>query len=152
MEDTLIYKRTHKGDPDEAGIFGIHECMGRVRGWSFEAVIGVGGKSPWRGHEGIALKINWIGIGPFRTETGGRGPRVGFDHFVLLDEDGPELRRHAPNLFRYMFEDQHVRLVMSRSLDRKMQEEVQGILRWAKNRRPRKPRVAEKRPLTKRGC
>jgi hypothetical protein len=40
---TLIYKRTHHGDPDPAGRFGIHDCMGRVRTWSLEAVIGVGG-------------------------------------------------------------------------------------------------------------
>ena len=40
---TLIYKRTHPGDPDEKGRFGICDCMGRVRAWDFEAVIGVGG-------------------------------------------------------------------------------------------------------------
>jgi hypothetical protein len=47
--NTLVYKRTHTGDPDESGIFGIHDCMGQVRGWNFGAVIGVGGKSPWHG-------------------------------------------------------------------------------------------------------
>ena len=37
---TLIYKRTHPGDPDAKGRFGIYDCMGRVRAWDFEAVIG----------------------------------------------------------------------------------------------------------------
>ena len=37
---------------------------------------------------------------------------------------------------RYMFEDQQVRFVLSRSLRRAMQDEVQNILRWAtENRR-----------------
>jgi hypothetical protein len=42
---TLIYKRTHPGDPDTTGRFGVCDCMGRVRTWDFEAVIGVGGLS-----------------------------------------------------------------------------------------------------------
>lgn len=39
----LIYKRTHVGDPDDSGRFGLYNCMGRVRGYDFDAVIGVGG-------------------------------------------------------------------------------------------------------------
>jgi hypothetical protein len=40
---TLVYKRTHNGDPDAEGRFGIHDCMGQVRSYGYEAVIGVGG-------------------------------------------------------------------------------------------------------------
>jgi hypothetical protein len=36
---TLIYKRTHTGDPDASGCFGIFDCMGRVRALDFDAVI-----------------------------------------------------------------------------------------------------------------
>jgi hypothetical protein len=37
---TLIYKRTHSGDPDpKAGVFGCNNCMNTVRGWGFDAVI-----------------------------------------------------------------------------------------------------------------
>ncbi len=181
--NTLVYKRTHKGDPDESGIFGIHDCMGRVRDWPFDAVIGVGGKSPRSGDEGIARKINWVGISPSKSEASSpgwfgakrsdwsksfRGPLVTFDRFVFLGEKGPDFKKVAPNLFRHMFEDQHVRLVMSRSLPREMQEEVQEILRWAENHRPRNPpskfrqqegdftvtppRVCKKRSLNKRRC
>lgn len=150
--NTLLYKRTHKGDPDKSGIFGIHDCMGQVRDYRFDAVIGVGGKSPDSGSEDIARKINWVGINPSKTAASSpvwigarrpdwsesfRGPLVTFDRFVFLDEKGPDFKDFAPKLFRYMFEDQHVRLVMSRSLPRQMQEEVQDILRWAENYRPR---------------
>jgi hypothetical protein len=132
--NTLVYKRTHTGDPDESGIFGIHDCMGQVRGWSFDAVVGVGGKSPWHGYEDIALKITWIGINPRKTASPFfRGPLVEFKTFKLWDETGPDLETLAPNLFRYMFEDQHVRLVMSQSLPGKMQEEVITILRLAES-------------------
>ena len=144
------------GDPDKSGKFGIHDCMGGVRRWRFDAVIGVGGKSPDKGSEDIAHKINWIGIGPAReTEAprNFRGPLVTFERFVFLEETGPELKKRAPNLFKHMFEDQHVRLVMSRSLPSKMQEEVQEILGWAKNHQSRrKPRVVEKNILSKRKC
>jgi hypothetical protein len=166
--NTLVYKRTHTGDPDESGIFGIHDCMGRVRQWPFDAVIGVGGKSPWSGDEGLARKINWIGIKPSKSDASSavwsgakrpdwsktyRGPLVTFDCFVFLGEKGPALKTFAPNLFRYMFEDQHVRLVMSRSLPREMQDEVQDILSWAKTLQPRKRlRVPEKASPTKRKC
>ena len=134
--NALVYKRTHRGDPNTLGVFGCHDCMGRVRCCSYDAVIGVGGTSPDRGHEGIGRKINWIGIGPSKTENGGRGPLVEFERFVLLEETGPDFKICAPNLFRYMFEDQQVRFVLSRSLRRAMQDEVQNILRWAtENRR-----------------
>jgi hypothetical protein len=26
----LVYKRTHNGDPDQFGCFGVHDCMGEV--------------------------------------------------------------------------------------------------------------------------
>ena len=44
---TLIYKRTHLGDPDLFGTFGINDCMGEVRARQFDAVIGVGGIGDW---------------------------------------------------------------------------------------------------------
>lgn len=139
--DTLIYKRTHTGDPNKSGIFGCHDCMGPVRGRRFDAVIGVGGKRPDRGHEDIAFKVTWVGINPSKTEAPNfRGPLVEFERFVLWDETGPDLRTLAPHLYRYMFEDRHVRHVMSRSLPSEMQEEVLAILRFAENHRDDVPR------------
>ena len=77
---TLIYKRTHHGDPDVTGQFGIYDCMGRVRAWNFEAVIGVGGVGAEPTSHGLDGKVNWIGIGPHRRAVvGKRGPIVTFD-------------------------------------------------------------------------
>lgn len=45
---TLVYKRTHNGDPDAEGRFGIHDCMGQVRGYGYEAVIGWAGSATSR--------------------------------------------------------------------------------------------------------
>jgi hypothetical protein len=133
--NTLIYKRTHTGDPNKTGVFGVHDCMGRIRRWNFDAVIGVGGKSPWRGYEDIAYKINWIGVNATKADTRKRrwkGPLVMFERFVLYDEIGPKLKQLAPKLFKYMFEDRHVRAVTSRSLPAGMQKEISRILKHAK--------------------
>lgn len=145
--NTLIYKRTHKGDPDNrTEAFGVHDCMGPVRRWNFDAAIGVGGSRPWAGHEEIANRINWIGINPDKTKARKpkwRGPYVRFERFVLYDKtrgNGPKLKTLAPKLFKYMFEDKHVRVVMSRSLTSEMQEEITKILRLAKkHKKTRRP-------------
>jgi len=63
---TLVYKRTHTGDPDELGQFGNHDCMGTVRGRYYDAVIGVGGIGDAPRRFNIAGKITWIGIGPHK--------------------------------------------------------------------------------------
>jgi hypothetical protein len=150
MLNTLIYKRTHKGDPDKSGIFGIHDCMGSVRAWGFDAVIGVGVKNPDRGSEGIASKINWIGINPYRADASSaewngarrpdwsttfRGPLVRFDRFVFRDDEGPYLETLAPSLFCHLFKDAK-HFVMSKNLPREMQEEVQDKHRTAEKQTP----------------
>jgi len=35
----LTYKRTHTGDPSPDGVFGVHDCMGRIRDLSYDAII-----------------------------------------------------------------------------------------------------------------
>ena len=80
---TLIYKRTHPGDPDRAGRFGIHDCMGRIRRWSFEAVIGVGGVGAGPELHGLAAKVNWIGIGPHKSDD--LGDELREQTIALLD-------------------------------------------------------------------
>jgi hypothetical protein len=119
-------------------MFGCHDCMGKVRSYLFEAVIGVGGKRPDRHSEDLARKINWIGIGPTRItvppnvrRNNGeefRGPWVTFECFRLWEERGPDMNEVAPKLFRRMFVEKQVRHVMSQSLTRKMQDEVKTIL------------------------
>lgn len=62
----LVYKRTHVGDPDEHGRFGIEDCMHSVRRWRFDGVIGMGGIAPWKQDRNIARKVNWVGRFPQR--------------------------------------------------------------------------------------
>jgi hypothetical protein len=59
----MIYKRTHTGDPTPDGIFGLSDCMGRVRAREFDAVIGVGGLSAEPRSHGIDGRVTWVGGG-----------------------------------------------------------------------------------------
>ena len=137
---TLIYKRTHTGDPDAAGRFGIHGCMGRVRAWSFDAVIGVGGIGSEPTAYGIDGRVTWIGIGPHRARAKDpRGPLVTFDHFVLFDARGPLLHEHAPRLAKRMY-DGRVRVLLHPTTEEA--REIARLLRLAQNAPPSSARAA----------
>jgi hypothetical protein len=98
----LVYKRTHIGDPDQRRQFGINTCMGSVRGFAYDAVIGVGGFSRWPRELGIAGKVTWVGRNPRKSPNpkDSRGPLVTFalGDFRLMDEAGPQLEVVAPAL------------------------------------------------------
>ncbi len=129
---TLIYKRTHPGDPDAEGRFGIQDCMGQVRSRDFEAVIGVGGIGAEPRSHGLDGKVNWVGIGPhMRMEAGKRGPVVTFDRFLLWESDGPSFPKLAPKLAARMY-SKNVRVVMYK-LDPEKRAEVEQILDLAKD-------------------
>lgn len=161
---TLIYKRTHTGDPDPEGRFGIHGCMGRVRTWGFEAVIGIGGIGPEPERNELARKVNWIGIGPRRTGAiDKRGfPVIAFEHFKLLESDGRELRELAPRLTDRIY-SKNVRVIMD-DLDEQERAEVERVLDLARDAPPSTgagsapATVSEKCPLRRkppkpiRGC
>ena len=141
---TLIYKRTHSGDPDgEAGIFGNHDCMGSVRGWYYDAVIGIGGIGQEPESHGIAGKLTWVGIGPifdYHHLQNSRGPKVRFQHFLDLGEHGPLLRKKYPALATRVY-DRNVRILMhAPSLGTKsaLDHDVENILRSAKRKPPSK--------------
>ena len=115
--------------------------MGQVRGWNFEAVIGIGGKSPSRGHEAIAYRINWIGINPEkRTKAGFEGVLVTFEYFVLYDGEGqgPKLKKLAPKLFKCVFESKSWRLQKAHSLPNDIQAEITKLLKLAKKHKKTK--------------
>lgn len=142
---TLIYKRTHNGDPDMTGRFGIHDCMGRVRTWDFDAVIGVGGLGPEARWHGLDGKVNWIGIGPHKHAAAGkRGPIVSFDHFVFYGSDGPDFEHLAPVLAERIY-SKNVRVLM-KGLNPTEQEEVDNILLRAKNAPPSSIRTSPTSP------
>ena len=65
----FIYKRTHTGDPDKNGCFGIEDCMGEKRSWEYDAVIGIGGRGAEAESYGIDRKVNWIGIGRIKSHV-----------------------------------------------------------------------------------
>jgi len=109
---TLIYKRTHSGDPDpKIGVFGNHDCMGGVRAWPFDAVIGVGGVGEEPRGLGIAGRLTWIGIGPQAIDHTARGPQLIFRHFWYRGEQGPILRTRYPALAARMY-DSNVRVLV----------------------------------------
>jgi hypothetical protein len=131
MRQTLVYKRTHSDDPDPAtGVFGNKNCMGPIRSWSFDAVIGVGGKGREAESNNIARKLTWIGIGSHKTGDR-RCPKVTFDHFRYYGEEGPLLKEVAPALARRMY-DKNVRVIKD-SLSDEEQLEVENILDTAKD-------------------
>src|SRR5450631_699762 len=131
---TLVYKRTHKGDPDARGRFGIEDCRGRVRGRDFDAVIGIGGIGSYAKSEGISGKVNWIGLGPKKKWlTSGRGPAVVFDHFVLFEEKGPDFESVAPVLAERAY-SRNARILMN--FNNAEKAEIRRILKLAKNAPP----------------
>jgi hypothetical protein len=133
----LTYKRTHVGDPDQYGRFGIYDCMGRVRNYAFDAVIGVGGIGQEPKSFGIDRKINWVGINPKRKlSVGGKGVEVTFKKFLRLEEDGPLLETLAPSLARRMY-DGGARILL-KNYNNRERREANAILRWSLNQKPRK--------------
>lgn len=129
----LIYKRTHKHDPRENGIFGIENCMKSVREWEFDAVIGIGGKRPWVKDKDIAKKINWIGVGSTKHKVSSYIHKViTFEKFYLLEEKGPLLEELAPKLSEYLYKSR-CRFIKSTSLNSEMYQEVLKILELAQD-------------------
>jgi hypothetical protein len=150
----LVYKRTHNGDPDAGGCFGVHDCMGAVRHRDFDAVIGVGGTGDEAGAAGIAGKVNWIGLGPRKTATGKRGPNVRFEHFRDFGTDGPDFAEKAPKLARRMY-SRNVRHIID-DFTAAQYAEARALLRLAANSPPSggvRAASAKKRPSPCRpGC
>jgi hypothetical protein len=145
---TLIYKRTHNGDPDpDRGVFGYHDCMGRVRGWIYNAVIGVGGIGQEPIAEGIAGRLTWIGIGPHRTGDL-RKPTVTFDHFWYKGPQGPMLESVAPALARRMYAGK-VRVIKDSALAPAELADVENILRCARLSPPSPSRGREQQTASR---
>jgi hypothetical protein len=143
----LTYKRTHVGDPDEHGRFGIYDCMGRVRNYRFDAVIGIGGIGREPKSFGIDRKINWVGINPRRRPSpNGKGIEVTFETFLRLEEHGPLLKTLAPSLARRMY-SRGARILL-KNYSHVEHREAAAILRWSLKQKP--PKLGAFR--NKRGC
>lgn len=137
---TLIYKRTHTGDPDpQTGVFGNHDCMGEARAWDFGAVIGIGGVGNEPKRHGIAGKLTWIGIGPQRLiddPDSRRGPQLVFRHFKYFGKDGPSLVNKYPALAKHMYETHRRLMIHLSSFEAGLDRDVEAILRLARNSPP----------------
>lgn len=136
----FIYKRTHKHDPDENGVFGNQDCMGRLRNGNYDAVIGIGGVSAWPGHTDIIGKVNWVGLEPKRIpDPDSRGDLIVFSHFMLYEEKGKDILKNYPNLYKYMYEDGNLRRYVKKSVfTKKVQDELDRIINSVKNCPPSK--------------
>lgn len=111
--------------------------MGVVRGYSYDAVIGIGGSGGEARANGIAYKLNWIGVGPHRHECpGGRGPLVTFDRFVSFEDQDLDLRIIAPDLAQRMYVTRPARLIFDESLSPAEQTDVKRLLKRIKNSPP----------------
>jgi hypothetical protein len=147
----LTYKRTHIGDPDKEGRFGIYNCMGRVRSFIFDAVIGVGGIGQEPKSYKIDRRINWVGINPKRKRrSGGNGAIITFETFLLLDEHGPLLETLAPNLANRMY-NRGARILLNGCSDLERSEAL-GILKWSLNQTARNLITSEDKRGCKRRC
>ena len=103
--------------------------MGSVRKWKFDAVIGIGGIGDEAEDNGIAGKINWIGIGPRPEGRRRRGPILSFDHFRNFGTNGPDFRAKAPKLSKRIYSF-NIRRLMD-NMTSEQQEEAERILNLA---------------------
>jgi len=127
----LTYKRTHIGDPNPDGLFGIKKCMGRVRNYDYDAVIGIGGNGYNAIKVGIARKINWVGIGPTLYEASNkRACDVTFEYFLYLEEEGPLLATMAPNLAKRM-NMKGARFLLNGYTEKEYKEAI-TIIKWSR--------------------
>lgn len=135
---TLVYKRTHPGDPGEDGVFGNEGCMGRVRGYDFDAVIGVGGIGSEAKSYRIDGKINWIGIGAHVVGTCFRGyPQIAFEHFALFEDLGEPISSRAKELERRFCHQKAPRYALN-DFGKKELAEINLLLESVKNSPPSK--------------
>jgi hypothetical protein len=149
---TLVYKRTHVADPDAEGRFGVFDCMGRIRGYEFDAVIGIGATGSEAESYGIDRKLCWIGLTPHSRppfKKGYQGPLLTFDHFLNYGNAGPLLVSVAPHLAERIFGPRPPRYLLDRFTDAELAE-IKRLLRRAKNAPPSGP--PPKCPPRKRRC
>lgn len=128
--NVLIYKRTHPGDPSPFGEFGNEDCMGQVRNFGFDFVIGVGGIGPEARSHHLNGKINWVGRWPTRGPHpwSKRGELVTFapGDFRIFEESGPLLRNVSATLNNRVYKNRN-RFLFDALTKRERLEAVQVI-------------------------
>ncbi|HEA3089964.1 TPA: hypothetical protein RVR74_002281 [Aeromonas salmonicida] len=132
----LVYKRTHTGDPSLAGDFGVNDCMGKIREYDYDAVIGVGGIGDEPAKYGIQRKVNWVGIksGQSPKLISARGDIIHFNEFVLLEHQGPYFEVLAPLLAKRLYEGR-ARFILS-SLSQQELIEANRVIEYCLKLKP----------------
>ena len=125
----LTYKRTHTGDADKNGVFGVNDCMRKLRSLEYDAVIGVGGIGAEPRAFEIDGKITWVGVYPTKTLGEWDAPMVAFQRFILFDASGPKLHLLAPTLAKRMYQGK-ARYLLCGYSDSELAE-AEGVVRWA---------------------
>lgn len=126
MPPTLVYKRTHHGDPDGRGHFGCNGCMGWVRSWEFTNVIGIGGTGPEPIAEGISGRVSWVGIGRRPVGKEGGHPVWAFSQFRNFGKQGPFVRKCMPLVAKRMYD---VNVRSTTRFDDRTREQIEAFLR-----------------------
>lgn len=132
---TLVYKRTHVGDPRAGGVFGVEDCMGRVRGYGFDNVIGIGGVGAWARSQGIDRRLNWIGVGAHVVGELQGSPLIAFRNFRLYESKGDLLEDVAPHLARRFCHSKAPRFALD-TFSRAERDEIERLLARIKNSPP----------------
>jgi hypothetical protein len=126
---TLVYKMTHVGDPHpRLGCWGVYNCMGKIRCYEFDAVIGIGGRSWRKNQTNRAGEIIWIGRGAHRTRGSDKhSPEVRFERFRYFEDGAKKLGEVAPQLAEAM----RNRRFMIHEFGEEEKIEIEKILRLA---------------------
>lgn len=115
--------------------------MGKVRGYNYEAVIGVGGiGSESKDHE-IDGKVNWIGINQIKINCESyHGPLVIFKQFVDYGKKGRLLKDAAPMLAKRLYENKARFIIggMSKEENNEAQNIVALAIKQAKKEKRRR--------------
>ena len=125
--------------------------MGEVRSWEYDAVIGIGAKNA---KDNMSYKLTWVGINAHKQnltyevdkkckyrkckktdkENQLRGPLVTFDHFCLMNREGPMLCDCAPLLYRHMFMCEKIpHATLSTSQENSIQDEIFNLINQYQN-------------------
>ena len=129
----LVYKRTHRGDPDSQGWFGCDDCMGKVRSYHFDAVIGIGGICALARAHGISQKLNWVGTGARKQRIYERGHLVTFRHFAFFEESNLTFHALAPTLATRLLNAKGPRFLFSDRFNDVEWREVNEVLALAES-------------------
>ncbi|RZI54567.1 MAG: hypothetical protein EOP12_02145 [Pseudomonas sp.] len=133
MSRILVYKRTHPHDPGIEGVFGNQDCMGQVREFDYDVVVGIGGIGAEACSHGIDRRLNWIGIGRISGPVHPKRNHLTFTfaHLVLQEHTGDYFAVHCPQLAGAMYKSR-CRFHLNHTAEH--MQELERLVAWAKRK------------------